>query len=887
METDESKKNKTEKDLKSVLLNKILELQGSSLDAKEQIVTLINFAQSLLDIDTIAVYANFVNQEINLINSKSGAKQHSQLALMLESVAEQIDINQSNYQNSFIPLSELNIQNLSESDRNTYMYPILSSSAHQIYGIVLITSPKLILQDEEKKILLFVLNYVTKVIEEADLGNQVLRKDYRLKLLSRLSNSLRGMLKPEKAIDIVLKELHSFLKLEDIYFAKWIPQEKSIGIIQEISSEPKHSLKGFVHKTSSKNPIIKLLHKNQYMTFRNKNLRKISRVFLGSKKPTVFCMIPVLIRNELLGSIICVSTLPHSEATTEDLRIAQDISGQLAVILNQATLYEESLSTAQREFLLNSITTMIRDTLEVEGVLEKTAREVGQVFGVNACGAFLQREGEIGYKEKSVWATNEEFKNKLALLPIDKMDSPLLPDPIAQSIAIPNLLSGDFGKYQLLFNNIGCKSYLACSLNKGNKTVGILVLSQFEQQRNWTGSEVQLLEAITDQVEMALSQAELYQHVQQTERQMNLLHQVSTAIRDSLDLSTVMARAAHDLGETLGTSRCFIRRLKSINPLTLLATEQEYLNKSQSIDKAADLILGFEQKWLESLNALPETERANSILHITDVPGDYGGLRDLNTIILETIKIKSFLAVPLVAAGQVIGSLCIHQCDRNRKFTKNEIEFVKRVASEASVAVLNADLFTKVQYQAQRDSLTGLYNHAYFQTALHHETERAKRTGSDLSVIMIDLDYLKPINDKFGHKAGDEAITLVAGKLQQCLRQMDIVSRYGGDEFAALLPETKLEAAEIIAKRILDTLSRTIHPQWGPLSASIGVSGTPHEEKNKEIIMKAADDTMYVSKKEGRNRVTSSKRLDELGPVKKEIISRGEEKSPDKDKTEG
>ncbi len=885
MEIDESKvkKNKTEKDLKAVLLNKILELQGSSLDAKEQIVTLINFAQSLLDIDTIAVYANFVNQEINLINSKTGARQNSHLGLMLETVSEQIDVSQSKYQNSFIPLSELNIQNLSEADKNTYMYPILSSSAHQMYGLVLITSPKLILQDEEKKILLFVLNYVTKVIEEADLGNQVLRKDYRLKLLSKLSSSLRGILKPEKAIDIVLRELHSFLKLEDIYFAKWIPQEKSIGIIQEIVADQKHSLKGFIHKTSIKNPITKLLHKNQYMTYKNKNLRKISRVFLGMKKPTVFCIIPVLIRNELLGAIVCVSTLPQSEATTEDLRITQDISGQLAVILNQATLYEESLSTAQREFLLNSITTMIRDTLEVEGVLEKTAREIGQVFGVNACGAFLQREGEVGYKEKSIWATSEEFKNKLALLPIDKTGSPLLPDPIAQSIAIPNLLSGDFGKYQLLFNNVGCKSYLACSLNKGNKTVGILVLAQFEQQRNWTGSEVQLLEAITDQVEMALSQAELYQHVQQTERQMNLLHQVSTAIRDSLDLSTVMARAAHDLGETLGISRCFIRRLKSVNPLTLLATEQEYLNKSQNIDKAADLILGFEQKWLESLNALPEIERANSILHIIDVLGEHSGLRDLNTIILETIKIKSFLAVPLVAAGQVIGSLCIHQCDRNRKFTKNEIEFVKRVASEASVAVLNADLFTKVQYQAQRDSLTGLYNHAYFQTALHHETERAKRTGSDLSVIMIDLDYLKPINDKFGHKAGDEAITLVAGKLQQCLRQMDIVSRYGGDEFAALLPETKLDAAEIIAKRILDTLSRTIHPQWGPLSASIGVSGTPHEEKNKEVIMKAADDTMYVSKKEGRNRVTSSKRLDELGPVKKEIISRGEEKSPDKD----
>ena len=108
------------------------------------------------------------------------------------------------------------------------------------------------------------------------------------------------------------------------------------------------------------------------------------------------------------------------------------------------------------------------------------------------------------------------------------------------------------------------------------------------------------------------------------------------------------------------------------------------------------------------------------------------------------------------------------------------------------------------------------------------------------------------------------------------MREIDFAARYGGDEFAALLPETKLESAELIAKRILETLNRTIHPQWGPLSASIGVSGTPHEERNKEIIMKAADDTMYISKKEGRNRVTSSKRLDEIGPVDKKPINRGE-----------
>ena len=882
METEKPKsKQKSSEDLESVVLSKILELQGSSLDAKEQVGTLISFIQSLFQIEAIAVYANFANQEINLMNSKSGVKQYNLLGHILENVADLIDFSKTRFPNTLLPVSELNIKKLSEADMNTYVYPILSQRAKQLYGVVLITNPKLVNKQEDKKSLIFVLNYITKIIAEADLTGQVDAKDDRLKLLSKLSNSLRGILKPERAVEIVLKEIHNFLKLEDIYFMRWVNKEKRLEVTQEIAVDEKHSLKGFTHKVASKNPIIKLLYKNQYMTFKNKNIKRICRVFLKDRQPSIFCIVPVIIRSELLGAIVCVSTSLFSEASTEDLRITQDIAGQLAVILNQATLYEESLSTAQREFLLNSITTMIRDTLEVEGVLEKTAREIGQVFGVNACGAFILKEDESGFIPKSIWATSNEFKIKLAQLPLDyktweKKSLSLLPDPITQSIAIPNLDVQDLDTKKELISEIGCKSYLACSLNKGNKTIGILVLGNFEQCRNWTNSEIQLLEAITDQVEMALSQAELHEHVQQTERQMNLLHQVSSAIRDSLNLSTVMARAAQDLGEILSTSRCFIRRLKSINPLTVLATEQEYLSQNQNINKAADLILDFEKEWLESLNNLPEVDRANSMLQITDVNERFKNAKDPLKTILEIIQLKSFLAVPLVARGQVIGSLCIHQCDRNRKFTQSEIEFARKVASEASVAVLNADLYTKVEYQAQRDSLTGLYNHAYFQTALYHETERAKRTGSEMSVIMIDLDHLKPINDKFGHQAGDEAITLVGGKLQQCLRQMDIVARYGGDEFAILLPETTLETAEQIAKRILDTLNRTIHSQWGALSASIGVSGTPHEQRNKEIIMKAADDTMYISKKEGRNRITSSRRLDELGPIDKKPISRGE-----------
>ena len=343
-ETIKSGKSKSINEIKSVLINKILELQGSSLDSKEQISTLINFVQSLLGIETIAVYANFANEKINLINSKSGAKQYPLLGQLLETIAEQIDTRQDRYFNSLIPLAELNLKQVSDEDLNTRIYPILSHNTREIYGIVLVNSSKIITSPEERKILLFVLNYISKIIEEYDLENQLDKKDYRLKLLSRLSSSLRGILKPEKAIDIVLKEVHSFLKLENIYYTKWVAQERRLEISQEYIKDKKHSLKGFTHKVSSKNPIMKLLYKNQFMTYKNKNLKKIARVFMGSKEPSVFCYIPVLIRTDLLGVLVLVNTSPYDEINPEDIRIVQEIAGQLAVILNQANLYEDRKS---------------------------------------------------------------------------------------------------------------------------------------------------------------------------------------------------------------------------------------------------------------------------------------------------------------------------------------------------------------------------------------------------------------------------------------------------------------------------------------------------------------------------------------------------------------
>ena len=140
MENKESKQEN--KNTKSILLNKILELQSSTFGTKKQIGALVNFIQSLFEIESIGIYANFANEQINLINSKSGTKQFNYLGHILENLANQIDLRDSRFYNSLIPISELDIKNLSDSDLNTFVYPIVSPYAKQIFGIILISNPK-------------------------------------------------------------------------------------------------------------------------------------------------------------------------------------------------------------------------------------------------------------------------------------------------------------------------------------------------------------------------------------------------------------------------------------------------------------------------------------------------------------------------------------------------------------------------------------------------------------------------------------------------------------------------------------------------------------------------------------------------------------------------
>jgi diguanylate cyclase (GGDEF)-like protein len=180
------------------------------------------------------------------------------------------------------------------------------------------------------------------------------------------------------------------------------------------------------------------------------------------------------------------------------------------------------------------------------------------------------------------------------------------------------------------------------------------------------------------------------------------------------------------------------------------------------------------------------------------------------------------------------------------------------LASQAASALQNAQLYARALAQAAVDGLTDLLNHRTFQARLAEEVARAWRGGHPLALLMIDLDDFRTINNTYGHQAGDTALTAVATALRQTMRASDVLARYGGDEFAVILPETTLDEALQVATRVQATITTLTPVGRGAcmrVGASVGVAALPLHARTPEGLLHAADQAAYAAKGAGKGRI--------------------------------
>ncbi len=238
------------------------------------------------------------------------------------------------------------------------------------------------------------------------------------------------------------------------------------------------------------------------------------------------------------------------------------------------------------------------------------------------------------------------------------------------------------------------------------------------------------------------------------------------------------------------------------------------------------------------------------------------------------------VCIPLIANGETIGTLVIQDDDLLSPPTQADVEpdfephadsdsFPRRrqlaatVAESIAIAVANLNLRESLRLEAVRDPLTHLYNRRYMQEFLDRELHSARRKHRSLAVMMLDLDHFKRYNDNFGHSAGDQALAAIGETLLRCLRAEDVACRYGGEEFALILPECSLlqatVRAEEIRKRVKEFRPQPEEQSKPALTVSIGVAAFDETTDHVDLLLKFADDALYQAKREGRDRVVAAR----------------------------
>lgn len=214
----------------------------------------------------------------------------------------------------------------------------------------------------------------------------------------------------------------------------------------------------------------------------------------------------------------------------------------------------------------------------------------------------------------------------------------------------------------------------------------------------------------------------------------------------------------------------------------------------------------------------------------------------------------SVLSLPLVIKGEVIGVLEILKLEPDA-FNRDDLRTLTIVANQAAFAIRNANLYSEVMQLAITDSITGLANHRYFKEVLAKELHRARRYNRQLSLLLMDIDYFKNINDFHGHQAGDCVLAELGKLLRTSIRKVDLAARYGGEEFCIILPETGQKQAMEIAERIRRKVEKKQFCGELELTVSIGVATFPQHALNLDQLIKAADAACYEAKRSGRNSI--------------------------------
>jgi len=373
------------------------------------------------------------------------------------------------------------------------------------------------------------------------------------------------------------------------------------------------------------------------------------------------------------------------------------------------------------------------------------------------------------------------------------------------------------------------------------KLIGVLALDNKKNGR-YNLEDFSLLEDVTKRVAVSMEKEYLREQLKDREEELSVINRSNAIITSSLDIQRIYDNFIKELKRVVNVDWAAIAVIED-SEIYFMAVFTEI----GSPWKVGELIplKGTATEWVAN-HSMPLIDR-----DLTQENRFYTGKYHLQQ------SIRSIAFLPLIISNHVIGTLSVASREPDAYSSRN-IKLLEQLAAQVAMPIENARLYAKTERMARVDSLTGLLNRRSLDEILPSEIGRHTRYGGIFSLIILDLDSFKSLNDNYGHLAGDELMRQIGLIMRNAIRESDRAFRYGGDEFAILLPQTNMEAALKVAERIRQQTYAKIEIGSKPISISLGIATWPVDGVVVNDLLAAADAALYQAKRNGGNRTQCS-----------------------------